>query len=88
MELPKIPFLIRENMENKIKLKEEHIKHLSNLPEQGMGYQIVDITLKNGLVLNDRIVFNSSYLKLNESEQVEIDDIIKIEIKKNTDDNW
>ena len=33
-------------MGNKLRLKEEHIGYLSNQPEQGMGYQIVDITLK------------------------------------------
>lgn len=71
-------------MANKLKLKEEYIDYLSTQPEQGMGYQIVDITLKNGQVLNDRIVLNSSYLKLNESEQISLDDIVKIEIKKNT----
>lgn len=71
-------------MENKLKLNEEYIDYLSNQPEQGMGYQIVDITLKNGRVLNDRIVLNSSYLKLNEYEQINLDDIVKIEIKKNT----
>lgn len=74
-------------MENKLKLKEEYIDYLSNQPEQGMGYQIVDITLKNGQVLNERIVLNSSYLKLNESEKINLDDIVKIEIKKNTTGN-
>jgi len=74
-------------MENKLKLNDEYIDYLSNQPEQGMGYQIVDITLKNGRVLNDRIVINSSYLKLNDSEQINLDDIVKIEIKKNTAGN-
>ncbi|HHT53141.1 MAG TPA: hypothetical protein GX007_08220 [Bacteroidales bacterium] len=72
-------------MGNKLRLKEEHIGYLSNQPEQGMGYQIVDITLKNGQLLNDRIVLNSSYLKLNESEQIDLDDIAKIEIKINSE---
>ncbi|GAB1473151.1 hypothetical protein MASR2M69_05920 [Bacteroidota bacterium] len=35
-------------MENKLKLNEDYIDYLSNQPEQGMGYQIVDITLKMG----------------------------------------
>ncbi len=74
-------------MENKLKLKDEYIDYLSNQPEQGMGYQIVDITLKNGQVLNERIVLNSSYLKLKESEKINLDDIVKIEIKKNTTGN-
>ena len=74
-------------MGNKIELKQEHIDILSQLPEQGMGYQIVDLTLKNGQVLKERIVLNSTYLKLNESEQISIDDIEKIEIHKNTAGN-
>lgn len=74
-------------MENKLKLDEEYIDYLSNQPERGMGYQIVDITLKNGRVLNDRVILNSSYLKLNKYEQINLDDIVKIEIKKNTTGN-
>jgi hypothetical protein len=79
----KTHFLVKKNMENSIKLKDEHIKTLENLPEQGMGYQIVDITLKNGIVLCNRIVFNSSYLKLNATEKIELDDIIQIDIIQN-----
>lgn len=70
-------------MENKLKLKEEHINYLSNFPEQGIGYQIVDITLKNGTVLYNRIVYNASYLKLKENETIEVDNIIQIDIKQN-----
>ena len=36
---------------NRIKLTDKHIDSLSKLPEQGMGYQVVDIKLKNGEVL-------------------------------------
>jgi len=74
-------------MGHKLKLKEKHINYLSKLPEHGMGYQIADITLRNGLVLNDRVILNSTYLKLNETEQIKTDDIEKIEIRKNTDGN-
>lgn len=70
-------------MENKLKLKEEQINYLLSFPEQGMGYQIVDITLKNGIVLYNRVVFNSSYLKLNPTEKIELDDIIQIDIIQN-----
>lgn len=34
---------------------------LSNLPESGMGYQIVDITLKDGRVLGKVPVLNGEY---------------------------
>jgi len=43
------------SIKKRIKLKEEHIKYLLELPESGMGYQIVDITLKNGQQLKKRI---------------------------------
>jgi hypothetical protein len=36
MVLPKTPLLLRENMENKLKLKEEQINYLLSFPEQGM----------------------------------------------------
>ncbi len=69
-------------MENSVKLTDEQIKILENLPEQGMGYQIVNLTLKNGQVLNDRIVLNSSYLKVKKSEKINPNDITKINLKQ------
>jgi len=45
----------------KIKLLQKQINILENLPEQGMDYQIVDITLKNGITFNEKIVLNSIY---------------------------
>jgi len=45
-------------MATSVKLTEEQISILENLPEQGMGYQIVNLTLKNGRILTDRIVLN------------------------------
>lgn len=74
-------------MENKLKLNIEHIDLLTSLPENGMGYQIVDLTLKNGLILKERLVFNSIYLKLNDNEKINVSDIEKIEIHKNTAGN-
>lgn len=67
-------------MENKLLLNKLQIEYLSNLPEQGMGYQIVDVTLKGGKVLTARIVINSTYLKLLESEEYVTEDIEKIEL--------
>lgn len=70
------------NMENKLKLPDIFIKKLEKLPENGMGYQIVVIELKNGEKLKDRIVFNSTFLKLNENENLKIDTIKDVLIKK------
>ena len=70
-------------MENKnqLELPQIFINYLENQPEQGMGYQIVDVELINGSVLVDRIVFNSIYLKLDEEEKISIDQIKDIKIK-------
>lgn len=67
-------------MEKKVQLTDDQINYLSELPEQGMGYQIVDVFLKNGEVLKQRIVLNSTYLKLEENEDILLTDILKIEL--------
>ena len=69
-------------MGNTIKLTDEQIKILENLPEHGMGYQIVNITLKDGHVLKDRIVLNSTDLKVKTDEIITPDEIILIELAK------
>lgn len=70
-------------MESKsqLRLSNKHISMLEKLPEQGMGYQIVNIKLKDGRVLTDRIVFNSTYLKLNKEDIFTLDEIKDIKIK-------
>ena len=67
-------------MKRKVQLPEQLIKKLSNLPEQGMGYQVVRITLKNGIILNDRRVLNSSFLLMDENENITTDQIKDAEI--------
>jgi|GEM_PF-602495 len=66
-------------MTKKVKLLDTQIKLLESLPEQGMGFQIVDIELKNGQKLANRIVFNSTYLQVNEEEFI---DPLQIELIK------
>jgi hypothetical protein len=66
----------------RIKLKEKHIKYLLELPESGMGYQIVDLTLKNGQQLKKRIVLNSQFLLLENSENIDPNFIEKVDIGK------
>jgi hypothetical protein len=70
-------------MENKnqLELPQIFIDYLENQPEHGMGYQIVDIELINGSILVDRIVFNSTFLKLDKEEKISIDQIKDIKIK-------
>ncbi len=69
-------------MATSVKLTEEQISILENLPEQGMGYQIVNLTLKNGRILTDRIVLNSTFLKIGIGEEINPNDIVKIDLKK------
>lgn len=69
-------------METSVKLTDEQTSILENLPEHGMGYQIVNLTLANGQILRDRIVLNSTYLKIEMDETIDPNEIIKIELKK------
>ncbi len=64
----------------KLQLKEEHVQHLITLPENGMGYQVVDITLKSGNILKKRLVLNSSLLLLETNEDIDPNSIEKIEL--------
>jgi len=81
-----IPILINGLMGNELKkrigLREEHIKLLLGLPESGMGYQLVDVTLKNGKLLKNKIVLNSQVLLLEVNEEIDPDSIDKVEITK------
>ncbi|MDX1910237.1 MAG: hypothetical protein SFV22_02065 [Saprospiraceae bacterium] len=64
----------------KVQLTKEQTDFLSNLPEQGMGYQIVDIKLKDGKVLNEKLVFNSTILQLDTDELIDPLDIDTIQL--------
>lgn len=66
----------------KIKLFDNQIDVLKNMPEQGMGYQIVNIVLKNGNVLKRKIIINSMYLQLDDNEKIDPNEISKIELNK------
>ena len=69
-------------MTNKVKLPTNLIDILTDLPEQGMGYQVVNVILKNGTILTDRRVVNSTYLLLLDNEQLTTSEIEKIELYK------
>lgn len=64
-----------------LKLSDSFINILVNLPENGMGYQIVKVILKNGKTLNHHKVINSSLLMLEENENITEKDIEKIELE-------
>jgi len=62
-----------------LKLTGSLINILVNLPESGMGYQIVRVILKSGKILHQHKVLNSELLMLENNENITIKDIDKIE---------
>jgi len=64
-----------------VKLSENFINALVNLPENGMGYQIVKVILKSGKILHQHKVLNSELLMLDENENISVKDIDKIELE-------
>lgn len=67
----------------RIKLSKHWVEILSNLPESGMGYQKVNVKLKNGKVINNALVFNAEELEIpNTKTKITLSDIVDIEISK------
>ncbi len=64
-----------------LKLSDSFINMLVNLPENGMGYQIVKVILKSGKILRQHKVVNSELLMLEENENIDVKDIDKIELE-------
>jgi len=64
-----------------LKLPEGFINILANLPESGMGYQIVRVILKSGKVLRRHKVLNSEFLIIEPTENINAKDIEKIELE-------
>ena len=64
-----------------LKLSDNFINILVNLPENGMGYQIVKVVLKSGRILVQHKVLNSELLILDENENIVIKDIDRIELE-------
>jgi hypothetical protein len=64
-----------------LKLSDSFINILMNLPENGMGYQVVKVILKSGKILHQHKVINSSLLMLEENENITEKDIEKIELE-------
>ena len=65
-----------------IRLKEDQIDQLSQLPENGMGYQVVRLLLKDGTTLDNRLVFNSEYLQVGLDEALDADQIESIALSR------
>ncbi|HWC52820.1 MAG TPA: hypothetical protein VG676_04470 [Chitinophagaceae bacterium] len=66
---------------NTIQLPNKWSNILTDLPETGMGYQLVKVFLKNGKVLRKHKVINSSILVLDPQEKISEKEIEKIELE-------
>jgi hypothetical protein len=66
-----------------LKLPDSFINILVDLPESGMGYQIVKVILRSGKVLHKQKVLNSEILLLEENELFRARDIANIELESN-----
>lgn len=82
MELQVEHIFLKETMENKLKLNKKFVEYLVELPENGMGYQLVDLLLTDGKLLRNRIVLNSTFLKLDKEERLTNREIEKINLSK------
>jgi len=66
-----------------VKLPEKFSNMLLNLPESGMGYQVVNVLLSDGKVLYLHKVLNAEILMLEEYEHIQANDIAEIELVNN-----
>ncbi len=66
-------------MKNNIYLSQKWIEHCQELPESGMGFQNVNLTLKDGTKRNCSI-YNCSILNCATGEAFQESDIVKIEM--------
>ena len=47
----------------RLHLNEQWVDHLCGLPETGMGYQVVDVILRNGDRVRDIVVYNAEEME-------------------------
>ena len=65
----------------RLQLTRRWTQRLRTLPEQGIGYQRVDVTLRSGQRVRDVIVFNAQEAQWpDERAPIEIADIAEIEV--------
>jgi hypothetical protein len=68
----------------KKRLNKKQVQFLENIPEHGMGYHRVDLEMRDGKKLYDRVILNSCFLLLDKDEEI---DISKIKLIKPRDEN-
>ncbi len=63
-------------------LEKKWVELLVNLPESGMGYQRVQIRLKDGRNVENVVVFNSEVLQVpDEISPFKSDDIVDVQVE-------
>ena len=65
MKFKKLYEELVSNVKSKIILPKMWVDYLSDQPESGMGYQIVDIKFDDGTSLNGVVVSNGEYVEMN-----------------------
>ena len=70
----------RSLLQPELQLLEDTISQLDGVPETGLGYHVVDLVLKNGRVLKERMIINSCKLVLRPGEEVRAEDIDEVSI--------
>jgi len=63
-----------------LKLPKRLTAQLTKLPEQGMGYPVIDLRLKSGKWLTRKIVLNAEDLVIDSGESVHARDISEVQI--------
>lgn len=63
-----------------LKLPPEWTEKLQELPESGMGYQLVDLELEGGRQLRGVPVFNSEEVYVPESQELDVSEISRIRL--------
>ncbi|MBI2677019.1 MAG: hypothetical protein HYX21_03700 [Candidatus Yanofskybacteria bacterium] len=66
-------------------LSQKWVDKLAGLPETGMGYQIVDVYLKNGTIVRGLTVVNCEQIVVPESHSFSENDIQDIWLSQSTE---
>ncbi len=59
-------------MKHLVRIPERFTAQLLKLPEQGMGFQVVDVVLRDGRVFNAQVILDASFWQADEDVQPEI----------------
>jgi len=65
-------------MVQNVKLLANQVNQVKLMPEDGIGYHIVDIEMIDGRIHRNIIILNSEYLKLNDNKHIDPYNIWKI----------